>query len=33
VSWDVYYVYANSQNAAGAEVEGNLFATAINLSF
>jgi hypothetical protein len=33
VSWDVYYVYAESSNKDGDEIEGNLFATAINLSF
>jgi len=34
VSWDVYYVYAESKNGAtGAEIEGNLVATAINLRF
>ena len=33
VSWDVYYVYAESENVGGAEVEGNVLATAINLSF
>ena len=33
VSWDVYYTYVESQNAAGAEIEGNVIATAINLSF
>jgi predicted porin len=34
VSWDVYYVYAESKNGvSGDEIEGNLIATAINLSF
>jgi len=33
VSWDVYYTYVTSQNDVGGEVEGNVIATAINLSF
>ena len=31
VSWDVYYTYVNRRT--GGEVEGNVIATAINLSF
>jgi predicted porin len=33
VSWDVYYSYVSSQADTGGEVDGNVIATAINLSF
>jgi len=34
VSWDVYYFRQETKNGAtGAEIEGDVIATAINLSF
>ncbi|MFB9149704.1 porin [Roseovarius ramblicola] len=33
VSWDIYYVHQETQNSAGTEIEGDLFGTAVNLSF
>jgi len=33
VSWDIYYVRQETQNSDGYEVEGDLFGTAVNLSF
>ena len=33
VSWDVYYFYQETNNALGGSIEGNVIATAINLSF
>ena len=33
VSWDIYYVRQETQNNEGGEIEGNLFGTAVNLSF
>jgi len=33
VSWDVYYVYQETNNADGGSIDGNLLATAVNLNF